>query len=141
MFDYNRRSSILLTPYFLSIFLAIGDRILTAPQCFGRIVTLPDTEIAMIQFDNILSVNGAMISNGSFIDHTNYIHMSDFEWDLSHEYWKPKYASGDKITLQMTAHRNETPRVIPSPEPPPPPRLPSPPKRMQIRVCSYLFNL
>ncbi|CAF1332696.1 unnamed protein product [Adineta steineri] len=114
-------------------FSAIGDRVLTAPQCFGRIVTIPDTEIAMIQFDNILSVNGAMISNGSFIDHTNYIHMSDFEWDLSHEYWKPKYASGDKITLQMTAHRNETPRVVPSPEPPPP-RLPSPSKRMQLRT-------
>ncbi|CAF4735283.1 unnamed protein product, partial [Rotaria sp. Silwood2] len=53
-------------------FSAIGDRILTAPQTFGRIVTIPDGDIAMIQLDHILAVNGSMIRNGSLNDHTNY---------------------------------------------------------------------
>ena len=35
--------------------LDIGDRVLTAPQRIGRIITIPDTEIAMVQFDHILS--------------------------------------------------------------------------------------
>ncbi|CAF0950787.1 unnamed protein product [Rotaria sordida] len=102
---------------------AIGDRILTAPQSFGRIVTLPDTEIAMIQLDHILALNGAMVSNGSANDHTTYVNMNNFEWDPSHEYWKPKFASGDKITLQMTTIRSETPRLVPPSLLPPP--LPS----------------
>lgn len=75
----------------------------------------------MIQFDHVLTINGAMISGGTLTDHTNYVHMSDFEWDLSHEYWKPKFASGDKVTLHMTTIRNEIPRMISSPQPPPPP--------------------
>ncbi len=77
-------------------FSAIGDRILTAPQTFGRIVTIPDGDIAMIQFDHILAVNGSMIINGSLNDHTNYVSMKNFEWDASQEYWKPKFAHGDK---------------------------------------------
>ncbi|CAF3750615.1 unnamed protein product [Rotaria sp. Silwood1] len=88
----------------------IGDRILTAPQTFGRIVTIPDGDIAMIQFDHILAVNGSMIKNGSLNDHTNYVSMNNFEWDASHDYWRPKFALGDKITLHMTTTREETPR-------------------------------
>jgi hypothetical protein len=78
------------------IFLAIGDRILTAPQSFGRIVTLPDAEIAMIQLDHVLAINGAMISNGSLTDHTNYVNIGNFQWDPIHEYWRPKFAFGDR---------------------------------------------
>jgi hypothetical protein len=96
-------------------FLAIGDRILTAPQRFGRIVTLPDAEIAMVQLDHVLAVNGAMISTGTLTDHTNYVNMSNFEWDSSHEYWKPKFTSGDKITLQMLTIKSETSKLISSP--------------------------
>ncbi len=103
---------------------AIGDRILTAPQSSGRIVTLPDNEIAMIQFDYVLAVNGSMTSNGTLTDHTNYVNMGNFEWDPSHEYWKPKFTSGDKITLQMTTVKSETPRLIPPP--PPAPRTATP---------------
>jgi hypothetical protein len=43
---------------------AIGDRILTAPQKIGRIITLPETDVAMIQFDHVLAINGSMIANG-----------------------------------------------------------------------------
>ncbi len=50
----------------------------------------------MIQLDNILSVNGSMIANGSLNDHTNYVNMNNFEWDTTHEYWKPKFSLGDK---------------------------------------------
>ncbi|CAF3120530.1 unnamed protein product, partial [Rotaria sp. Silwood2] len=55
-----------------SYFSAIGDRILTAPQTFGPIVTIPDGDIAMIQLDHILTVNGSMIRNGSLNDHTGH---------------------------------------------------------------------
>jgi hypothetical protein len=75
---------------------AIGDRILTAPQKIGRIITLPETDVAMIQFDHVLAINGSMIANGSFNDNTNYVSMNNFEWDGSHEYWKPKFTFGDK---------------------------------------------
>jgi hypothetical protein len=112
---------------------AIGDRILTAPQSFGRIITIPDNEIAMVQLDHVLTVNGAMTSTGSLIDHTNYVNMSDFQWDLSHEYWKPKFASGDKITLQITTIRSEIPRFVPSPPPQPPPP-PPPPRTIRSKV-------
>lgn len=67
----------------------------------------------MIQLDNVLTINGAMISNGTLADHTNYININHFEWDNQHEYWKPKNTSGDKITLQMTTVRSETPKLIP----------------------------
>ncbi|CAF4102206.1 unnamed protein product [Rotaria sp. Silwood2] len=125
---------------------AIGDRILTAPQSFGRIVTLPDTEIAMIQLDHILAVNGAMISSSSASDHTTYVNMNNFEWDPSHEYWKPKFASGDKITLQMTTIRSETPRFIPPPQLPPSPLpraiLPKTPESIEKgRVTPKLFEM
>jgi hypothetical protein len=50
----------------------------------------------MIQMDHILAVNGSMITNGSLNDHTNYVNMSNFEWDAAHEYWKPKFALGDR---------------------------------------------
>lgn len=80
-------------------------------------MTLPDAEIAMIQLDHVLAVNGAMISNGTLTDHTQYVNISHFEWDSQHEYWKPKFASGDKITLQMTTVRSETPRLIPPSSP------------------------
>ncbi|CAF4134840.1 unnamed protein product [Rotaria socialis] len=107
---------------------AIGDRILTGPQSFGRIITLPDTEIAMIQLDHVLALNGAMISSSSSVDHTQYVNMSSFEWDTSHEYWKPINTSGDRITLQMTTAKPETPRPISTPKlpltPPPPPPAP-----------------
>ncbi|UJR26452.1 hypothetical protein I4U23_007782 [Adineta vaga] len=110
---------------------SIGDRVLTAPQSIGRVVTIPDADIAMIQFDHILSVHGAMVSNGSLSDHTSYVHLSDFQWDATHEYWKPKRASGDKITLQMTTVKNDTSRVSPSPQPPPiSPSSPPPPRKM-----------
>lgn len=75
---------------------AIGDRILVAPQTFGRIVTMPDADTAMIQLDHILAVNGSMTTHGSLNDHTNYVNMNNFEWDAMHEYWKPKFAMGDK---------------------------------------------
>lgn len=74
----------------------IGDRILIAPQTFGRIVTMPDGDIAMIQLDNILAINGSMITNGSLNDHTNYVSINNFEWDIVHEYWKPKNTHGDR---------------------------------------------
>lgn len=108
---------------FLFLLLAIGDRILIAPQTSGRIVTLPDAEIAMIQLDHVLSINGSMISNGTLTDHTHYVNVNNFEWDSQHEYWKPKFTSGDKITLQMTTVKNETPKPTP---PPPPPRTITP---------------
>jgi len=50
----------------------------------------------MIQFDHVLAINGSMIANGSFNDNTNYVSMNNFEWDGSHEYWKPKFTFGDK---------------------------------------------
>ncbi|CAF3778294.1 unnamed protein product [Rotaria magnacalcarata] len=105
---------------------AIGDRILTGPQSFGRIITLPDTEIAMIQLDHVLALNGAMISSSSSVDHTQYVNMSSFEWDTSHEYWKPRNTSGDRITLQMTTPTPETPRPISTPKLPLTPPQPAP---------------
>lgn len=91
----------------------------------------------MIQLDNILAVNGSMINTGASVDHTHYVNMHTFEWEASHEYWKPKFASGDKITLQMTTIRCETPRLAP-----PPPQMPiavlppqPPPRIMPPRVC------
>ena len=83
----------------LTYLSAIGDRILTAPQTFGRIVTIPEADIAMIQMDHILAVNGSMITNGSLTDHTSYVSMNNFEWDPIHEYWKPKFAMGDKYVF------------------------------------------
>jgi hypothetical protein len=121
----------------LLFFSAIGDRILTAPQSFGRIVTLPDTEIALIQLDHVLGINGAMISNGTLTDHSTYVNMSNFEWDSSHEYWKPKFTSGDKITLQMTTVRSETPRLTP-PVQPPPPRSATP--KVSVAIFENLKN-
>lgn len=128
----NRSSQVFQQKYGMhSFFLpAIGDRILIGPQNSGRIVTLPDAEIAMIQLDNIVHVNGAMISNGGLTDHTRYVNVNDFEWDSQHEYWKPKFTSGDKITLQMITVKSETPR----PTPPP-----APPRTMTPRVEKKLF--
>ncbi len=102
-------------------------------------MTLPDAEIAMIQLDHVLAINGAMISNGTLTDHTNYVNMSHFEWDPQHEYWKPKFTSGDKITLQMTTVRNETPKLAP---PIPPPRTATPKVNVEIyneRIWNVFF--
>lgn len=57
---------------------------------------MPDADTAMIQLDHILAVNGSMITHGSLNDHTPYVNMNHFEWDALHEYWKPKYALGDR---------------------------------------------
>lgn len=75
---------------------------MTAPQTFGRIVIIPDGDIAMIQFDQILAVNGSMITHGSLNDHTNYVSMANFEWDSAHDYWRPKFAHGDKYVQLNT---------------------------------------
>ncbi|UJR22622.1 hypothetical protein I4U23_025663 [Adineta vaga] len=91
---------------------AIGDRILTAPQRCGRIITIPEADVALVQYDHILAINGSMIANGSFNDHSNYVSTNNFEWDAAHEYWKPKLAYGDKITLHMTSAKDETPRNV-----------------------------
>lgn len=106
--------------------LDIGDRILTGPQSFGRIITLPDAEIAMIQLDHVLAVNGSMINSGSSGDHTQYVNLNAFEWDLIHEYWKPKFTYGDRITLQMTTVKPEPPRPVPPPRQPVTPPAPLP---------------
>jgi hypothetical protein len=92
-------------------FSAIGDRILTAPQTFGRIITIPDADIAMVQFDHILAVNGSMIVNGSLNDHTNYVSMNNFEWDASHEYWRPKFAFGDKY-VQLNSMKIDLQKLL-----------------------------
>lgn len=125
------------------VLLAIGDRILTAPQSSGRIVTLPDAEIAMIQLDNVLAVNGSMISNGTLTDHTTYINVSSFEWDAQHEYWKPKFTLGDKITLQMTTVRSETSRVTASIQPTPPPQPPprTAPPKVSLEIVQNLIDI
>jgi hypothetical protein len=90
----------------------------------------------MIQFDHILSVNGSMTSNGSLTDHTNYVNMSTFEWDVAHEYWKPKFASGDKITLQMTTVRSESSQSVP---PLPAPRTITPKVKIDIFKVGIYF--
>lgn len=74
---------------------------------------MPDADIAMIQLDHILAVNGSMITHGSLNDHTNYVNINHFEWDSMHEYWRPKFAHGDRITLHMTTVKEESPRVAP----------------------------
>ena len=76
---------------------------------------MPDADIAMIQLDHILAVNGSMITHGSLNDHTNYVNIHHFEWDSMHEYWKPKFALGDRITLHMTTVKEESPRSAPIP--------------------------
>jgi len=88
----------------------------------------------MIQLDHVLAINGAMISNGTLTDHTNYVNMNNFEWDPSHEYWKPKFTSGDRISLQMTTIRCETPRV--NSHPSPAPRTATP--KVSVGIIEYL---
>jgi hypothetical protein len=95
----------------------------------------------MIQFDHILAVNGSMISHGSLTDHTNYVNMNSFEWDPLHEYWKPKFTSGDKITLQMTTVRAETPQLVLALPSPPPPRTLPPKVRIEFRSLGCIFIL
>lgn len=76
--------------------LAIGDRILAGPQSFGRIVTLPDADLAMVQLDHVLAVNGSMVSHGTLSDHTTYVTINNFEWNPAQEYWRPKSSHGDR---------------------------------------------
>ena len=59
-------------------------------------MTIPSADIAMIQLDHILALNGSMITHGSLNDHTNYVSMNNFEWDAARDYWRPKFAQGDK---------------------------------------------
>ena len=65
---------------------------MTAPHTFGRIITIPDGDIAMVQLDLTLSVN----ATDSFSDHTNYVSMNHFQWDPTQQCWKPKFAPADK---------------------------------------------
>ena len=68
---------------------ASGDRIMTAPHTFGRIVTIPDGDIAMVQLDQTLSVNGTANT-------TDYVSMTHFQWDSTQQCWKPKFTPSDK---------------------------------------------
>jgi hypothetical protein len=77
--------------------LAIGDRILVAPQSLGRIVTLSDVDLAMVQLDDVLAVNGAMNSSGTLAEHTTYVTIKNFEWNPVQEHWKPILTSHDRL--------------------------------------------
>lgn len=97
-----------IEPEFVSL-VGIGERVLTGPQSFGRIVTLPDSETAMIQLEHLLASTGAMISHGLPSDLTQNVHMSQFEWDVAHDYWKPKAATGDRLNEKYrVAYRHDT---------------------------------
>jgi hypothetical protein len=67
---------------------AIGDNVLIGPQYIGRIVTIPEADICLIQFDYLLGINGSMSVYGQPGDHYLYAKLKNFEWDEIKKFWR-----------------------------------------------------
>lgn len=79
----------------------LGDKILLGPQTLGRIISIPESDIVLVQMDVIPSETGAMISNTKNADeHYTYINLDQVYWDNLRGYWRPKGTVGDRITIQ-----------------------------------------
>ena len=61
---------------------------LIGPQCIGRIVTIPETDICLVQFDYLLGINGSMSVYGQPGDHYLYANLKHFEWDEAKKFWR-----------------------------------------------------
>jgi hypothetical protein len=80
--------------------LGIGDHLLIGPQSMSRIVTIPQANICLIQFDYLLGLNGSMSNFGQSGDHFLYANMDFFEWDEVKRFWRPRGSTGDRVTFQ-----------------------------------------
>ncbi|XP_064625626.1 uncharacterized protein LOC135486618 isoform X2 [Lineus longissimus] len=79
----------------------IGDRLLLGPQNVGRIVSLPELDIALVQMDVIPTANGSMVSTVKNSDeHFTYVDLKHVRWDPQSGFWRPLNTVGDRITIQ-----------------------------------------
>jgi hypothetical protein len=74
----------------------IGDHLLIGPQSMSRIVTIPQANICLIQFDYLLGLNGSMSNFGNTGDHFLYANLDYFEWDDGKKFWRPRGSTGDR---------------------------------------------
>ena len=75
----------------------LGDKVLLGPQNIGRIISIPEPDIALVQMDIIPSETGAMISTPKNAEeHYTYLDMNQVYFDQYGDYWRPKGTVGDR---------------------------------------------
>ncbi|XP_013399876.1 uncharacterized protein LOC106166025 isoform X2 [Lingula anatina] len=126
----------------------LGERILLGPQNVARVMSIPQTDIALVQMDVVagphwkesektpadmvtftrdtMVATGAMVSGRTDAEsHFSYIDMTQLIWDDGGRFWRPRGTVGDRITIQSIRDRNleathpNTPRRSGSPVSPP----------------------
>ena len=79
---------------------------LLGPQNVGRIISLPEPDLALVQMDVIASETGAMVSHHrNTEEHYTYLDMNQVYFDYMAGYWRPKGTVGDRsvpIVLVIT---------------------------------------
>ncbi|XP_058876584.1 uncharacterized protein LOC131730525 [Acipenser ruthenus] len=88
----------------------LGDAVLLGQHNVGRILALPEANLAHIQMDTVAAPNGSLVVHrGRHInEHYCYVDLTLLEWDGRLGYWKPKGSSGDRITLHDTTDEVDT---------------------------------
>ncbi|ELT99411.1 hypothetical protein CAPTEDRAFT_188526 [Capitella teleta] len=90
----------------------LGDRVLLGPQNVGRIISMPEPEMALVQMDIIPSESGAMISTPRDVEQRfTYLDMRLFSFDSSQGFWRQDGTVGDRITIQRLADKENREKV------------------------------
>ncbi|KAK3591251.1 hypothetical protein CHS0354_010617 [Potamilus streckersoni] len=89
----------------------LGDYLLLGPQTMGKIISLPQPFVALVEMDSIPSANGAMETKlKDSDDHFTYINMDQLAWDIDINIWKPKGSIGDSLLREFLSYSNHMAR-------------------------------
>lgn len=84
-----------LTLAFL-VLVGLGERVLLGPQNIGRVISVPESDIVLVQMDEVPAETGAMVSSHDPEEHYTYLDMQHLYWDFLGNYWRPKGTVGDR---------------------------------------------
>ncbi|CAH1775371.1 unnamed protein product [Owenia fusiformis] len=80
---------------------ALGDSVLLSAQSVGKIISLPECDIALVQLTDIPVPNGGVVNKSkSEDDHYTYVNMKQCYWENYSSMWRPKGTIGDRVTAQ-----------------------------------------
>ena len=66
-------------------------------QNIGRIISMPESDIVLVQMDVVPAETGAMVSNSrNPEEHYTYINLKQVYWDAHGGYWRPNGTVGDR---------------------------------------------
>ena len=82
---------------FLLLLPGLGDEVLLGPQNMGRIISIPETNVCLVQMDQVPADSGAMVSNNIDVDeHFAYVDLEALIFDQANNYWRPNGTVGDR---------------------------------------------